>query len=698
MKPYHYPNAPENISDDVIRPSAKFSLEIKKVIALLFLFALVYLSLLVLTAAFTMLLFYIGVEIITNLHHVFAILAAIGIMGIGLMTSAFVIKFLFARRKDTDDNRIEITEEEYPALFDFIRKVSHETATPFPKHIFLSGEVNASVYFHSSFWSMILPVRKNLVIGIGLVNMINLSEFKSIIAHEFGHFAQKSMRAGSYVYHAHKVLYNMLYENQEYISALNKWASMHRLFYICVSATIKLVQGIQWILQQVFKVVNKQYMVLSREMEFHADAMAAKVSGSNNMIHALRRIEFADSCYNTVIQHYNKWLPEHYKGENAYQHQLIAASFIAKSHKIQLVDTGLPLLHDMNTHFKSYSKVNVEDQWASHPTRLQREAALNKINIEGKVVHDSAWVLFDNNKTQLQTLFTGQMYQDVKFEQESIILEDEAFRSKFEALISRQSYPEHYEGFYDGRFIRTFDIASLNTNAIEETGTAFFMEHKDLFAKLEAAKADQQTLENIEMSESKIRTFDYDGIRYKKKNIIELKTKVFHHINELEQSLKEKDEMVYRFFQHQKQEADFEKAERLTRMYQQYFKLNAVVKDMITYINTVPSLINPFYETNNLADARRLSIALTEETETLKLKINLLEITIKESNVWEQCPTPATLIAFRDKTWSFIDAQQNISGENIDKVWEALQSMHTWITDANFELQKNILEYQLQPA
>jgi len=37
------------------------------------------------------------------------------------------------------------------------------------------------VYFYnSSFWSMFLPVRKNLEIGLGLVNSINISEFKQL--------------------------------------------------------------------------------------------------------------------------------------------------------------------------------------------------------------------------------------------------------------------------------------------------------------------------------------------------------------------------------------------------------------------------------------------------------------------------------------------------------------------------------------
>jgi len=38
---------------------------------------------------------------------------------------------------------------------------------------------------------MFLPVKKNLQIGMALVNSVTVTEFKAILAHEFGHFSQK---------------------------------------------------------------------------------------------------------------------------------------------------------------------------------------------------------------------------------------------------------------------------------------------------------------------------------------------------------------------------------------------------------------------------------------------------------------------------------------------------------------------------
>ena len=75
-----------------------------------------------------------------------------------------------------------------------------------PYRVFVNHEVNACVFFNQSFWSLIIPARKNLLIGLGLVNRLNLTEFKAVLAHEFGHFSQNSMRLGTYVYTANTTI------------------------------------------------------------------------------------------------------------------------------------------------------------------------------------------------------------------------------------------------------------------------------------------------------------------------------------------------------------------------------------------------------------------------------------------------------------------------------------------------------------
>ena len=124
----------------------------------------------------------------------------------------FLVKALFKWRKQKDEMRLEINVRQHPELFEFIRKICADTKAPFPGKVFLTPEVNAAVFYDSSVLSLIMPVKKNLLIGLGLVNGVNLSEFKAVIAHEFGHFSQSSMRLGSYVYMANRVIYDLVYQ------------------------------------------------------------------------------------------------------------------------------------------------------------------------------------------------------------------------------------------------------------------------------------------------------------------------------------------------------------------------------------------------------------------------------------------------------------------------------------------------------
>ena len=295
-----YPSSPKNIDPKIIEPSPQFRREVVKVLWSILSFMLIYLILVVAAVILALLCGYGGFMLIVSFPKLITLALGVGLMGVGVMVLYFLFKFIFSSHKVDRSNLIEITEKDHPRLFEFIQKVASETQTPMPKRVYLSAEVNACVFYDSGFWSMFLPVRKNLQIGLGLVNSVNLSEFKAIVAHEFGHFSQRSMKLGSYVYNVNKVIYNMLYDNDEYGQSLQSWANLSNYFYVFAHVTAGIVAGIQSILKIQYKSINVGYMALSRQMEFHADSVAASVSGSLPLITSLRRFDVAESCYNRV--------------------------------------------------------------------------------------------------------------------------------------------------------------------------------------------------------------------------------------------------------------------------------------------------------------------------------------------------------------------------------------------------------------
>ncbi len=336
-----YPPKPQSVSEKITEPSLAFKSEVRKVLISIALFILVYILLMGAAIGLALLTGFGGVLLIAAYPSFITLMLGLGLMGLGIMVLIFLVKFLFRKVHVDRSHLTEIKKKDQPELFAFIKKLTDEVGAPFPKRIYLSADVNASVFYDSGFWSMFLPIRKNLHIGLGLVNAVNLSEFKAVLAHEFGHFSQRSMKLGSYVYNVNQVIYNMLYDNAGYGQALQSWGNISGYFAIFANLTVGIVEGIQGILKKMYGYINKNYMSLSQQMEFHADAVAASVAGGNQLITALRRLNVAANCHQKLLETYGAWMNENLKAENMYPSHTALMHRFSADFEIPL-DHGLP--------------------------------------------------------------------------------------------------------------------------------------------------------------------------------------------------------------------------------------------------------------------------------------------------------------------------------------------------------------------
>ncbi len=76
------------------------------------------------------------------------------------MILAFLIKFIFTVNKIDRNHLTELTRKEQPKLFEFITEIVKETNTNFPKKIYLSTEVNASVFYDLIFGACSCQLKK----------------------------------------------------------------------------------------------------------------------------------------------------------------------------------------------------------------------------------------------------------------------------------------------------------------------------------------------------------------------------------------------------------------------------------------------------------------------------------------------------------------------------------------------------------
>jgi len=578
-----YPANPSNVPDSITQPSAAFKKQVSGVMGSIIFFFVVYLLLFILSIGLVIGCVYAGIAIIINVPKLITIVAGLGLIGVGVMVFVFLVKFLFAVSKYDRSGIVEVTEEEQPVLFAFIRQLTKDTQTPFPKKIYLSADVNACVFYDSSFWSMFLPVKKNLQIGLGLVNALNVSEFKAVMAHEFGHFSQRSMKLGSFVYNVNKIIHNMLFDNQGYAGFLQSWASLDGVFAIFASITAKIAQGIQWILRQMYGLINKNYMRLSREMEFHADAVAASVSGSKSLVTALRRVELANSGYTIALQKCDDLFRQKKISNNIYQNQTTVLLHLAEEFKLPL-QHGLPVVNDDFIQSNNLSRVNFKDQWASHPTTEDREDHLNQLAVEAEVLPDSAWVLF-TNREELENSLTRKVYESVEMPADIVTVEGKEFEEKLRNDAKQYSLPEAYNGFYDNRQVAIPEAEGSIDLQVPGFNELFNAENASLSKKINAANNDLETLKAIADKRIDTKTFDFDGMKFKQNEALTAAGKLEQEIKDMQDCLALLDKKARLFFYQKAQQKENGAYEELKNRYAEYFELRKKADAFLKQVN-----------------------------------------------------------------------------------------------------------------
>lgn len=388
-----YPPAPPGVPDDLAAPPWDYRARVGVVLASLLLFILAYLGLLLGSGY----LVYWAVATPLRDPGPLSLLLRGGLALVGGLLFLFLVKGLFRRRAAGAGEGVEVTERDQPELFAFLRQLAVETRAPLPRRVFLTEEVNASVCYDRSLVGLVWPVRKNLVLGLGLVNVLTLSELKAVLAHELGHFSQKSMKLGSYVYVTTGILADVVYGRDVFDQLVDEAA--HPVFRL--TAFVAVFRGVQWcvrlLLGGLFRALNGAHSALARQMEFNADLVAVSAAGSDAIVHALARLVFADES----LEQAERDLRAAATGRRLYtrdlfHHQTRAAEFLRAWHHDAQRGEPPPLPDDTTVSPDVFHPDDdiVPDMWPTHPPNPERERNAKRRYVRSVLEDRSAWTLF----------------------------------------------------------------------------------------------------------------------------------------------------------------------------------------------------------------------------------------------------------------------------------------------------------------
>lgn len=327
-------------------------------------------------------------------------------LGAGIVVTAILTlalgKGLFRRAHVDDSEFIELTRDDEPQLFAFLDDICARCTAPYPDKVFACPNVNAGVFVETSLLQLFRRPKKHLLIGLGMINTLNRTELKAVLAHEFGHFSQRSMLLHDYVQMLTGILEEIIHGRDAIDRAINRWNHGRRRSL-----------GIAWLLNWATTAVRKVAGFLlamirrldasvGRQMELDADRLAVELTGSDALIHALLRTDWAGRCYSQTLYDLERAAEEDLRSNDVFFHQRHLID--SMRHRLDDPTRGMPpqlgddetyppifFDGDGSTTIQQLSGAAPQD---SHPSNQIREQLARRDYRRTDFDERSAWTLF----------------------------------------------------------------------------------------------------------------------------------------------------------------------------------------------------------------------------------------------------------------------------------------------------------------
>lgn len=532
---------------------------------------------------------------------------------LGAVTSGllclFLVKGLFKRNRAGAGVRVEVTEAEQPKLFAFIRKLCQEVGAPFPHKVYVVPDVNAAVSFDESFLNLVFPSRKNLIVGLALVNRLNLTEFKAVLAHEFGHFSQNSMRLGSYVYTANRVVAEVVYGRDR----VDDFLVSLRYTDIRIAVFAWGFTGILWVMRKglelLYRGINFAHVSLSRQMEYNADLVAVRAAGSDALTFALARLDFASESFGQAWTDLTAAADHGRFTRDMFYHQTRAAEYLRERRK----DPQLGRVPDLPESEGDVVRVfrpedtSVPKMWATHPSNYDREVNIKLRYVRGPVDDRSPWLLFDD-AAGVREAVTRAVYQVARKTCPGELEDPEAIQAFIDAEHAEMTYNPRYHGLYDNRYIRPGELAELTVLAAREefndpehlavTHAALY--HDELKDHAEAQKArNEETGKLSRLTHGAVELvgadFEHRGHRYQKRDAERLLKALEAETEKYFEMLHALDRNVFRVHYAMAVQLGEADAAELEKWYRFHLGVQELHSTLVGWVNYVQNTMNGLY-------------------------------------------------------------------------------------------------------
>lgn len=165
----------------------------------------------------------------------------------------------------------KLTQSEHPKLFVEIEAIAKATNQSTPKEVYLTHDINAWVAERGGFMGM---GRKRVMgLGLPLMHLLSVSQFRAVLAHEFGHYHGGDTALGPWIYRTREAMSRAIQAFGQRESVLQTPFLWYGNFFMRVTQAI------------------------SRTQEFNADRLAAHIAGTQPLHEGLRLVYQAGPAF-----------------------------------------------------------------------------------------------------------------------------------------------------------------------------------------------------------------------------------------------------------------------------------------------------------------------------------------------------------------------------------------------------------------
>lgn len=192
-----------------------------------------------------------------------------------VLGAAAILWSIIPRRDKFEPPGPRVDPATQPRLFAELQAIAHATGQAMPRDVFLMPDMNAWVAQRGGL--MGLGSHRVMALGMPLMAVLTVSEFRAVLAHEFGHYHGGDTKLGPWIYKTRSTIGRTL-------RGLGQRSWLVVLF--------------RWYGDMFLKIT----LAISRTQEYAADQMAAKVEGAGALISGLKQIHRGALAWNSYLQ------------------------------------------------------------------------------------------------------------------------------------------------------------------------------------------------------------------------------------------------------------------------------------------------------------------------------------------------------------------------------------------------------------